>query len=67
MTTDSQEESAKQAALTLIKGMRDDVTWDDIIDALYVRQKIEQAEQEIAAGRGISHDKVEEIARTWDE
>ncbi len=67
MTTDLQAESAKHAALTLIKGMRDDVTWDDIIDALYVRQKIEQAEQEIAAGRGIPHDKVEEIARTWDE
>jgi len=67
MTIDSQVESAKKAALSLIKGMRDDATWDDIIDALYVRQKIELAEQEIAAGRGIPQDKVEEIARTWDE
>jgi hypothetical protein len=57
----------RTGALSLIKGMREDATRDDIIDALYVRQKIEIAEQEIAAGRGIPQAKVEEIFRTWDE
>ncbi len=65
MTTDTQVESAKQAALSLIAKMRDDATWSDIMDALYMRLRIARAEQEEAEGKLYTQAEVEAYVKKW--
>ncbi len=65
MTTDTQVESAKQAALSLIAKMRDDATWGDIMDALYMRLRIARAEQEEAKGKLYTQAEVEAYVKKW--
>jgi predicted transcriptional regulator len=42
---------AKSAALTLIRSLPDDVSWDELQYHLYVRQQIEAGLADEAAGR----------------
>ncbi|MGH8500644.1 MAG: hypothetical protein ACRERV_17805 [Methylococcales bacterium] len=50
--------TAKQAARQLIDHLPDEVSWDDIMYELYVRQKIEQGLADIDAGRTVPHEQV---------
>jgi predicted transcriptional regulator len=43
--------SAKDAARQAIERLPERATWDDIMDALYVTQKIEEGLADIEAGR----------------
>lgn len=48
----------KQAAKQLIEQLPDQVSWDDIMYELYVKQKIEEGLADIETGRTIPHDQV---------
>jgi hypothetical protein len=61
------EMSAKEEVRALLDALPDDVTFDDIMEAIYVRQKLEQAEQEIVEGKGIPQEQMLEIVRQWFE
>jgi len=48
--------SAKEAIIEMIKKFPDEATVGDILDELYVRQKIEKGLQQLGAGQGIPHE-----------
>ena len=48
----------KQAAQELIERMSDQVSWNDIMYELYVKQKIEAGLKSVAEGRTIPHEDV---------
>ena len=48
----------KQAAKLLLDRLPDQVSWDDIMYELYVKEKIEDGLADIEAGRTISHEQV---------
>jgi predicted transcriptional regulator len=57
--------SSKEAALKLIEQLPDDATLDDIMYALYVRQKIERGLRDIEAGNTVSHEDVMRQVGEW--
>lgn len=50
--------TAKEAAKQLIDHLPDQVTWDDIMYELYVKQKIEAGLKAVSEGRTIAHAEV---------
>lgn len=59
-------ESVKEKAKIIIDNLPEDSTMDDIIHALYIKEKIEQGEREILEGKGIPHDEVKEkLLKKW--
>ena len=48
----------KQSAKQLIEQLPEQVSWDDIMYELYVKQKIEEGLADIEAGRTIPHEQV---------
>jgi predicted transcriptional regulator len=59
--------SNKEAAIRTIEHLPDDASLDDIIYALYVRQKIERGLRDIEAGNTVSHEEVMREYREWLE
>jgi predicted transcriptional regulator len=47
--------TAKEAAREVLEKLSDQVTWNDIMYELYVKQKIEAGLADIEAGRTVSH------------
>ena len=54
----SMSTSVKDEVLKLAEKLPLDVTWDQVMYEIYVRQKIEEGERAIADGRTISHEDV---------
>jgi predicted transcriptional regulator len=55
----------KERVLELVRELPDDVDLDDLIDRLYLCQKLAAAEADVAAGRGLSVEEVRRAAATW--
>lgn len=55
-------QSIKAEAVKLIGRLPDDCTWDDVMYAVYVRQKIDAGLKELDEGRFYTH---EEIVREF--
>ena len=55
----------KQAALKIIEQMPADASLEDIMFALYFRQKVDRGLQEIDAGKTISHQEVKKSLAKW--
>lgn len=55
----------KKEVISLIEDLPDDITLDDIIYHLYVKQKLIKAKEDIAQGRTYSHEKVKKMAEKW--
>lgn len=55
----------KQAALKILRNLRDDVTYEDIMYELYVMEKIERGLRELDEGKGISHEEVKKSLSKW--
>jgi predicted transcriptional regulator len=47
--------TAKEAAREILEQLSDQVTWNDIMYELYVKQKLETGLADIEAGRTIPH------------
>jgi predicted transcriptional regulator len=47
--------TAKDSAREVIEQLSDQVTWNDIMYELYVKQKLETGLADIEAGRTVSH------------
>lgn len=56
--------TAKQAALEVIALLPDDVTWDELIYRIFVRQKIEAGLADAEAGNLISTDELRRRLRS---
>jgi predicted transcriptional regulator len=57
--------SIKKEVITLIRKMREDVTEEEIIDSLLVRQQIKRGLEDVAAGRVGSHAAFGKRIRKW--
>lgn len=62
---DAMAVDAKGAALRIIESMPDDATLDDIIYELYVRRKVDAGLEDVAAGRVVPHDVIEQDLQRW--
>jgi predicted transcriptional regulator len=55
----------KQAALKLVQGLHDDVSYDDIMHELYVLKKIERGLDDVENGRTKTHEEAREELSRW--
>ncbi len=51
-------QSAKKSAQEILDRLPEDADWDRIMYELYVKEKIERAQAEVAAGHVVSHEEV---------
>ncbi len=57
--------SAKETSLNLIKKLKDDITYEEIMYELYFLQKIEDGMKDVENGRTISHEEVKKELGKW--
>ena len=57
--------SLKKEVISLIEELPDDITLDEIIYHLYIKQKLLKAKEDIANGRTYSHEQVKKMAEKW--
>ena len=50
--------TVKEEALDLINTLNEDVSWDDIIYNIYVKQQVQQGVDNYKSGKIVSHDDV---------
>jgi hypothetical protein len=55
----------KQATLKMLRNLRDDVTYEDIMYELYVLEKIHKAEQQLDRGESYTHEEVKKKLKKW--
>lgn len=55
----------KETAKQVIDQLPDNVTMDDIIHALYVNVKFSHGEEEIRAGKGVTHEEAKKRLEAW--
>ena len=55
----------KENVMQMIKDLPDDVTLDEIMYHLYVKQKILRGLEDIKQGKTYSHEEVKKMARKW--
>ena len=55
----------KENIIEMIKNLPDDVSLDDVMYHLYVRQKILRGLEDIKQGKTYSHDQVKKMAEKW--
>ena len=58
-------ESIKESVLELIKNLPEDVDFEDILYAIYVREKIEKGLAQADEGLTISHEEVKVRLEKW--
>ena len=58
-------ETPKQQVQEMLESLPEDASLEDIQYHIYVRQKIEQGLEDVAAGRVISHEEVQRRLAKW--
>jgi predicted transcriptional regulator len=58
-------QTVKDAVIDAIRQMPDDATVEDILEALYVRQKIDAGLKDVAEGRKLTHDEAKKRLGKW--
>jgi hypothetical protein len=57
--------SIKKEVISLIKELPEDVSLEDIMYHLYVKQKLLKAKEDIDQGKTYSHEEVRKMAKKW--
>jgi hypothetical protein len=57
----------KEKIQQVIDAFPEEIDMDSLMDKLYILDKIEQGEKQLAEGKGISHEDVKERLKTWLE
>ena len=55
----------KKAVLRMLKNLKDNATYQDIMYELYVLEKIERGLEDVRKGRVIPHDEVKKRLKKW--
>jgi predicted transcriptional regulator len=55
----------KENIIEMIKSLPNDVTMEDIMEAIYVRKKIEKGLKDSEEGRLYSHEEAKERLKRW--
>jgi hypothetical protein len=59
--------TVRDQVLRVVEEMSTDVTIADIMDRLYLMQKIERGRQQIGAGEGVPHAEAKRSMKRWHE
>ncbi|MGA1844228.1 MAG: hypothetical protein ACMUIS_06665 [bacterium] len=57
--------TTKESVISLVKRLPDDSTLEDIMEHLYVKQKILKGQKELETGQFYSHEEAKEIMKEW--
>ncbi len=57
--------TTREMAKSVIEALPEDASLDDLMQALYIRAKLEKAEQSAREGRFISHEEVGRRLQKW--
>ena len=55
----------KQATMKMLRNLRDDVTYEDIMYELYVLEKIQKSERHLDEGQFYTHEEVKKKLKKW--
>jgi len=55
----------KEIAMNVIESLPDDVSWDEMQYQLYVREVVEESDEEFEAGLGVSHEEAKRQLKKW--
>ena len=59
------ETSVRDRVLRAVREMPPDVTYEDVLEHVYMIQKIERGRQQIADGKGVSHEEAKRRIKRW--
>lgn len=57
--------TTKETVIELVQSLPEDVSFDEIMYHLYVRQKVESGLEELDSGRGVPHEEVKQSMERW--
>jgi predicted transcriptional regulator len=57
--------SNKEMALEAVRSLPDDAKWGDIIEHLHILAAIREGQDDIEAGRFISHEEMKNLVASW--
>ncbi|MEM8556806.1 MAG: hypothetical protein AAGG50_03085 [Bacteroidota bacterium] len=61
------ETTVRDQVLRAVREMPSDVTFGEVMERVYMLQKIERGRQQIAAGQGIPHEEAKRQMKQWHE
>lgn len=61
------EPTVRDRVLRAVEEMPSDITFEEVMERVYMLQKIERGRQQIAAGEGIPHDEAKRRMKRWHE
>ena len=57
--------SIKESILSMVKDMPDNATLEDVMESLYVKQKILKGQKQLENGQYYNHEEAKEILKEW--
>ncbi len=55
----------KESVISIVKEMPENVTLEDIMESLYVKQKIIKGQSQLESGQFYTHEEAKEILKEW--
>jgi len=55
----------KKSVISMVKNMPENVSLEDIMELLYVKQKILKGQQQLESGQFYTHEEAKEIMTEW--
>ena len=55
----------KENVIEMIKNLPDDISMEDIVEAIYVRKKIEKGLKDSEEGNLYTHEEAKELLKKW--
>ena len=63
--TETEKSTLKEEIISLLNKLPDDITLDDVMYHLYVKQKILRGLEASKQGKTFTHEQVKEMAQKW--
>ncbi|HBR22485.1 MAG TPA: hypothetical protein DD713_07985 [Nitrospiraceae bacterium] len=58
-------DTIKEAILSMVKEMPDNATLEDVMESLYVKQKILKGKKQLETGQFYTHEEAKGIMKEW--
>ncbi len=55
----------KESVISIVKEMPENATLEDIMESLYVKQKILKGQSQLESGQFYTHEEAKEILKEW--
>lgn len=55
----------KESVMSMVKDMPENATLEDIMESLYVKQKILKGQKQLETGQFYTHEEAKEIMKEW--